>query len=114
VLAALHADDTALVATSHSPSLLVGYLEAYLGGLERWLRDWRIAINVSKTTVCFLLRLRDASKNPVQSSIFGKPVQWVEPVRYLEVTLDTQLTWPAHVNQVGRKAAKIRRAWPTP
>jgi hypothetical protein len=47
---AQYADDTALVATSRSPSLLVGYLEDYLGRLERWLRDWRIAINVSKST----------------------------------------------------------------
>jgi hypothetical protein len=32
---AQYADDTSLVATSCSPSLLVGYLEAYLGRLER-------------------------------------------------------------------------------
>jgi hypothetical protein len=30
---AQYADDTAVVATSRSPSLLVGYLEAYLGRL---------------------------------------------------------------------------------
>jgi hypothetical protein len=36
---AQYVDDTALVDTSRSPSLLVGYLEAYLGKLERWLRD---------------------------------------------------------------------------
>jgi hypothetical protein len=47
---AQYAGDTALVATSRSPPLLVGYLEIYLGRLERWLRDWRIAINVSKST----------------------------------------------------------------
>jgi hypothetical protein len=47
---AQYADDTALVATSRSPSLLVGYLEVYLDRLERWLRDWRIAINASKST----------------------------------------------------------------
>jgi hypothetical protein len=54
---AQYADDTALVATSRSPSLLVGYLEDYLGRLDCWLRDWRIAINVSKSS---LLRRRDA------------------------------------------------------
>jgi hypothetical protein len=43
---AQYTDDTALGATSRSPSLLVGYLETYLGRLERWIRDWRIAINV--------------------------------------------------------------------
>jgi hypothetical protein len=35
-----------------------------------------------------------------------EPIQWVETARYLGVTLDTQLTWSAHVNQVGKKAAK--------
>jgi hypothetical protein len=43
---AQYADYTALVATSRNPSLLVDYLEAYLGRLELWLRDWRITINV--------------------------------------------------------------------
>jgi hypothetical protein len=48
---AQYADDTALVATSRSPSLLVGYLETYFGRLERWLRYWKIVISVSKSTV---------------------------------------------------------------
>jgi hypothetical protein len=47
---AQYADDTALVATSRSPSLLVGYLEAYLCKQEHWRLDWRITINVSKST----------------------------------------------------------------
>jgi retron-type reverse transcriptase len=65
---AQYADDTALVATSRSPSVLVGYLEAYLGRLERWLRDWRIAINVSKSTaVLFVKAARRIQKpTPVQ------------------------------------------------
>jgi retron-type reverse transcriptase len=45
-----YADVTPLVAMSRSPSLLVVYLESYLGRLERCHRDWRIAINVSKST----------------------------------------------------------------
>jgi hypothetical protein len=47
-----YTDDTALIATSRDPSFLVGYLEAYLGRLELWLRSWRIAINVSKRRPC--------------------------------------------------------------
>jgi hypothetical protein len=38
------------VATSRSPSLIVNYPEAYLYRLEQWLWDWRISINVSKST----------------------------------------------------------------
>ena len=47
---ALYADDTAIIATSRKPTLLVSYLESYLNDLQRWLSDWRIAINVTKST----------------------------------------------------------------
>jgi hypothetical protein len=57
-----YADDTALVATFRSPSLLVGCLEAYLGRQERWLRDWRIANNVSKSTAVLFVKPRNASE----------------------------------------------------
>jgi hypothetical protein len=53
------------MATSRDPSLLVGYLEAYLGTLELWLRNWRIAINVSKSTA---VPFAKASDSPGQCS----------------------------------------------
>ena len=34
---ALYADDTAIIATSRKPTLLVSYLESYLNDLKRWL-----------------------------------------------------------------------------
>jgi hypothetical protein len=37
---------------------------------------------------------------------FGEQIKWVETERYLGVTLDTPLTWSAHVNQVGKNAAE--------
>jgi hypothetical protein len=103
---AQYADDTALVATSRSPSILVGYLEAYLGRLEVWLRDWRIAINVSKSTAVLHVKAARSIQKSRAVHFLGEPTQWVERVRYLGVTLDTQLTWSAHVNQVGKKAAQ--------
>ena len=33
---ALYADDTAVIATSRNPTLLVSYLESYLNDLQRW------------------------------------------------------------------------------
>jgi hypothetical protein len=47
---ALYADDTAIIATSRKPTLLVSYLELYLNDLQRWLCERKIAINVSKST----------------------------------------------------------------
>jgi len=52
----LYADDTANIATSRKPTLLVSYLESYLNDLQRWLSEWRIAINVSKCTAIIFAR----------------------------------------------------------
>jgi hypothetical protein len=46
---ALYADDTAIIATSRKSGLLIRYLETYLSDLERWLKECRMAINVSNS-----------------------------------------------------------------
>jgi hypothetical protein len=86
--------------------LLVSYLETYLNRLELWLRDWRIAINVSKCTAVLFAKTTRCIQIPRPVQIFGEPIQWVDTARYLGVTLDTRLTWSAHFNQVVRKAAQ--------
>ena len=53
---ALYAEDTAIIATSRTPVLLVSYLQSYLSHLERWLTEWRIAINVSKSSAIIFTR----------------------------------------------------------
>jgi hypothetical protein len=81
--------------------LLVGYLEAYLGRRGR-----RIVINVSKSTAVLGVKAARHIKKPRAVQFLGEPIQWVETARYLGVTLDTQLTWSAHVNQAGKKTAQ--------
>jgi hypothetical protein len=53
---ALYADDTAVIVTSRKLTLLVSYLESYLNDLQRWLDEWRIAINVSKSSAIIFAR----------------------------------------------------------
>jgi hypothetical protein len=66
VALALYADDTAIMATSRKPTLLVSYLESYLSDLQRWLSEWRIAINVSKSTAIIFARAGRRSSSPDQ------------------------------------------------
>jgi len=86
--------------------MLVSYLESYLNDLKRWLSEWRIAINVSKSTAIFFARAGRRFIQPRPVTFFGEPIEWVETTRYLEVTLDTQLTWSTHIDQVRKKAAQ--------
>jgi hypothetical protein len=62
---ALYADDTAVIATSRKPALLVSYLELYLADLKLWLRKWRIAVNVSKSMAMLFTRGQIQRPRPV-------------------------------------------------
>jgi hypothetical protein len=103
---ALYADDTAVIATSRKPTLLVSYLEAYLSDLQRWLSEWRIAINVSKSTAIIFARAGRRFIQPRPVRLFGEPIEWVDRTRYLGVTLDTRLTWSPHIHQVRKRTAQ--------
>jgi hypothetical protein len=103
---AQYADDTALEVTSRSPSLLVGYLQASLSRRERFLWDWRIAINVSKSTAVLFVKATRRIQKPRAVQFLGESIKLVETARYLGVTVDTQLTWSTHINRVGKKAAQ--------
>jgi hypothetical protein len=75
---AVYADDTAVIATSRQPALLVKYLEAYLSDLERWLSEWRIAINVSKSSAILFAKAGRRIPKPRAVQFFGEPNEWVD------------------------------------
>jgi hypothetical protein len=103
---ALYADNTAIIATSRKPTLLVSYLEAHLNDLQRWLTEWRISINVSKSTAIILARAGRRFIQPRPDTLFGEPIQRVDTTRYLGVNLDTRLAWSPHIEHVRKRAAQ--------
>jgi hypothetical protein len=103
---ALYADDAAIIATSREPALLGKYLETYLSDLQRWLSEWRIAINVSKSSAMLFAKTGRRIQNPRTIHLFGEPIQWVDAARYLGVTLDKRLNWSKHIDQVRKKASQ--------
>ena len=100
----LYAEDTAIIATSRKPTLLVSYLESYLNDLQRWLNEGRIAIVSKSTAIIFARAGRRFIQPPV--TLFGEPIQWVETTRYLGLILDTRLTWSPHIDQVTKRTAQ--------
>jgi hypothetical protein len=84
-----YADDTAITATFHKQTLLVSYLESYVNDFQRWLSEWRIAINVSKGTAIIFHWAGRRLIQPRTVTLLGEPIQWVDTYRYLGVTLYT-------------------------
>jgi len=93
---AVYADDTAVIATSRQPALLVKYLETYLSDLERWLSEWTITINVSKRAAMIFAKTSRRIPKPRSAQLFGEPIQWVDDTHYLGVTFGKRLTWSKH------------------
>jgi len=108
---ALYADDTAIMAASCKPTLLVSYLESYLNDLERWLSEWRIAINVSKSTAIIFARAARRFIQPRPLTLFGETIEWVDRTHHLGVTLDTRLTWSPHIDQARKRTAQKLVFW---
>ena len=79
----LYAEVTAIIVTSRTPVLLVSFLQAYLSHLEWWLTEWRIAINVSKSSAIIFARAGQRVIQPRSVTLFGEPSIWVDTVRYL-------------------------------
>jgi hypothetical protein len=75
-------------------------MKSYLNDLQRWLSEWRIAINVSKSSA----GRRFIQPRPV--TLFGEPIEWVETTRYLGVTLDKRLAWSPHIVHVRNRTAQ--------
>jgi hypothetical protein len=73
---ALYADDTAIIATSRKSALLIRNLETNLIDLERWPREWRTVINVSKSNAMAFAKARLASF----SSTTGSVPRWANPM----------------------------------
>ena len=106
VVLALYADATAIIAKSRKPTLLVSYLESYLNDLQRWLSEWSIVINVSKSSAIIFARAGRSFSQPRPVTLLVEPIQWVETNPYLGVTLDKRLTWSPHIDQVRKKTAQ--------
>jgi hypothetical protein len=104
---ALFADDTAVIATSRKPTLLASYLESYLNDLQRWLGEWRIAINVSKSSAIIFARAGQRFIQPRSLILFWEPIQTVETARYLGVNVDKRLIWSPHIYQIRKKTTQM-------
>lgn len=91
---------------SRQSALLDNFLTSYLRDLERWMREWKISSNVSKSTAMLFAKAYRHFPTPRPVHLFGEQIHWVETAPFLGVTLDTQLTWSTHVDQVRKEAAQ--------
>jgi len=77
----------AIVTTTRKPTLLVSNLKSYLNDLQRWLNEWKIAINVSKSTAIIFARAGWFFIQPRSVKHSEESIERVDTTRYLVVNL---------------------------
>ena len=101
MMAALYADDAALLARSANQQMAVTYLQRATDQLVDWYAKWRFGVNERKTQAIVFSRGR---KEPGELLVGCTEVLWQEAVEYLGVHLDRRLTMKYHAR---RKAAIV-------
>ncbi|CAG4946345.1 unnamed protein product [Parnassius apollo] len=80
-------------------------MQRLLDLLPPWLDEWRMVVNVGKTTALLTRRLRNL---PPQLTLNGQKIAYEKAVTYLGCRIDRALRMTAHVDLVVRRARCAR------
>lgn len=101
----LFADDS-LLYRRITTQVDVESLQNDLDQLQKWEDKWEMCFNPDK---CKVLRLTLKQKPIIsQYSIHGQPLETVSSAKYLGLTIDSKLTFKAHINTIAKKSNAIR------
>lgn len=102
------ADDTALLATSHSTKAIVRKLQMASNRLCGFFHRWRIRVNGPKSESIIFTRKRAARHRPQSCvQVNGVDVTWGRTLKYLGLQLDPKLTFQSHTEFILEKFNKL-------
>jgi hypothetical protein len=102
----LFADDTLFYSANRNPTRAVLQLQRQIILATDWFNKWRLRVNTTKTIAILFSTIR--SSNLRLLTINNKSIPWSTRVKYLGVTLDHHLTFGDHVNNIVKKATRVR------
>ena len=103
----LYVDDVLLYTTINSHADCV-ILQQDLNLLQKWAEDWQMKTILFNFTKCDFLRITKR-KFPITASytIGEYVIQEVSHIKYLGVTIDSQLSWNEHIKTATKKANAV-------
>ena len=100
-------DDTNLLCLSNSIKKLNKLVNADLKHLVNWLNANKISLNIKQTDMVIIKSKQKKFEGDLKIKLCGKRLYPTESVKYLEVTIDTNLSWQFHVNDLSIKLNRV-------
>jgi hypothetical protein len=90
------ADDTVIMCRHYDPQIATTRLQEHLNLIQKWLQDWRVKVNETKSTqVIYTLRRTDCPHAYLNNVEFPR----ANVAKYLELHLDSKTTWKVHITK---------------
>jgi hypothetical protein len=93
---ATFADDTVILCRHYDPQIATTRLQEHLNIIQKWLRDWRIKVNETKST-CVIYTIRRTDCPRVYLNNLEIPRTNV--AKYLGLHLDSKMTWKVYITK---------------
>ena len=108
-LNSMFADDAGVLATNEDREAATRDAQKAVDVVSQWSREWKLNLNASKSEVSFFSTWTGESTWEPEIQIDGKKIDCVATPRLLGVTLDRQLTFGTHVENVTKAAISSNR-----
>ena len=103
----MFADDTALCSVTNLLMQSVRSLQVSTS-VGKWLSDWRLSVNLSKTTVMITSRnLPTNYSDTAPIYLYGEPLPRASQQRHLGIIISADLRWSHHISHILNKARRL-------
>ena len=96
------ADDAADIVIGKDENTVCDLIQQDVKIFEEWACEHQLSFSATKTKVMMITRRRNKKKKTIY--INKQPIEWVDSIKYLGVTLDSKLNWKPHITQVTNRA----------
>ena len=100
------ADDTAIFASHEVPTIASLNLHQYLHVIEKWLKEWKIKVNESKSSH---MKLTIRKGHCPAVNINPTLIPQTEVIKCLRLRFDCRLNWKEHIDRKENKSTETHK-----